>query len=263
MPEIMSCVRPSRNSGVTGAELANFRKNRLRLTQEQMANRLGLTRQTYKNYEYLDLIPDSVVKSLAPLGFYVSVESQSPQPGFSPPAPFADGLSHPKVGRRLFPVLGVAGAAEFPMDSPERDAEDWEEFADALHTDQAERFFVRVMGDSMEDTWEPGDLALVHPNEGFRGSGFYVCVANPDGALLKVLMGKNGRWALVPENSDYDIVPVEDHAWRMVGYVVGLKRVYGPRVYTEHGNHTGLRPRKKVLAEIVSRFDAWLAANSE
>jgi SOS-response transcriptional repressor LexA len=232
-----------------------------------LASRLGVNRQSMVNWLEGINAPREDEVWIRLRGELAALQEQSTgftlQPGFPPPAPYADGLSHPKVGRRLFPVLGPVGAAEFPAAPGDPDTEHFEEFSDALYTDRVDRFFVEIKGDSMEDTWEHGDLALVHPDPGWRSSGVYVCVQTREGALLKLLMGKGGQWALVPENPDYPIIPIDDPEMTMLGYVVGLKRGYGARDYMEIGKHLGLRPRKRVLAEVTARFEEWLAKLGE
>jgi phage repressor protein C with HTH and peptisase S24 domain len=179
------------------------------------------------------------------------------QPGADPPGPYRDNTPHPKVGRRAFPIRGIAGAAEFPSIEVDSDPEDYEEFSDELYSASVDRFFVRVRGDSMEPTWEHGDLALIHPDPTCSINGIYVAVTHADGALLKVLFVRAGEYYLVPENPNYQPVKLEK-GWHMVGYVVGQKRIMGHRKYLEMGDTDGIRPRK-TIKELSDRLDEWLS----
>lgn len=179
------------------------------------------------------------------------------QPGADPPGPYRDNTPHPKVGRRAFPIRGIAGAAEFPTIEVDSDPEDYEEFSDELYSASVDRFFVRVRGDSMEPTWEHGDLALIHPDPTCSINGIYVAVTHSDGALLKVLFVRAGEYYLVPENPNYQPVKLEK-GWHMVGYVVGQKRIMGHRKYLEMGDTDGIRPRK-TIKELSDRLDEWLS----
>ena len=239
----------------------------MRLTQAEMASLLNVKggRGGYANWEYGNSNPPEDVMSRAEdlLRRALIVREgtgEKPGPGFAPPAPHADGQSHPGVGRRLFPVLGIAGAAEFPSaDTSQIDYEDWESFSDAMYHPAKERFFIRVLGHSMEDTWEDGDFALIESNPGFRVPNFYVAARHESGDLIKILLYVEGKYYLVPENDQapYEPFEVDTSAWRMSGPVIGQKRIRN-RGYHEIGRPEGLAPNRKVLASARERLTDWI-----
>ena len=259
----------------------------LRLTQESGAEIMGISRGSIASYSSRDnanpsidkvqrLVQYSIEKGKpipeewfydgentpVPVGSSTLTESPdygstSPAPGFDPPGPYADRQSYPKVGRRLFPLLGHIGAAEFPVDPG--DAEDFVEFSDDLYSESPQRYAVRVSGDSMEPTWKANDFALVHPDRSFRTTSMYVAVQFECQPLIKILLrGTNGQMYLVPENPQYEPIPIDQEGWEMIGPVVGFRREFGSRRYKEWGENYGLIPDDDVLRTAKSRLKDWL-----
>lgn len=232
---------------------------RPKVTQATLASETGITRAKIAAWEANRFEPRAEdLKRVArylkvPVQWFYSEDMNLPvqtaqtllAPGFTPPAPYADRESHPKVGRRLFPLVGSAGAAQFPIESEGATEEDFVEFADALWTDSARRFAIRVRGDSMEPELRHGDFVLVHPDPAFRLSGFFVVVQHNYEYLVKVLVrDENRQLVLAPLNKDYDPIPIDEDGWEMVGWVCGRKRERGSGAYLEEGDNAGLRPEK-------------------
>lgn len=219
------------------------------------ARRLGITPQRLGNWENGISQPKyDMLKMISelygvPIGYFFGIPEESPQPGFPPPVPYRDGKSHPKVGRRMFPVLGQAGASEFPIHPG--DAEDYVEFSDDLHSSSVERFAVRVKGPSMK-FFKTDDFALLHPDEAFKEVGKYVVARSPETEFVVKLLGRQGsQFMLCPETEGFNPIPIDDPAWRIVGKVVGHKRekrfltrtgALLVRSYFEFGDNDGLSP---------------------
>lgn len=160
-------------------------------------------------------------------------------PGFDPPG--IAGLPAEKVGRRMFPLVGIAGAAAFPVPSELEDPEDFVEFSDELYVRGLEQFAVRVWGDSMERRFFHGDFVLVTADANFRAPGRCVVVRDPEGRyLVKGLFRDGEGWKLRPANAAYPECRMDDPGWSMIGYVTGWRRERGRGSYLEEGDRAGL-----------------------
>lgn len=226
-----------------------------KLSQHELASLIGVSRSAYAQYEAGNNHPPiQVVKRLASLWdlpldwFFDGVDSPipmsaygSPAPGFSPPGP-GGGYAHEKVGRRLFPLMGRAGAAAFPIESESSEEEDYVEFSDDLFLRNSSQFAISVWGDSMEPRFSHGDFILVTLDPDFRAAGRCVVVRDPDGRYLVKGLGRSGEeWILVPSNETYEKIAIGTPGWEMVGYATGWRRDRGKGSYIEEGDRSGLR----------------------
>lgn len=164
----------------------------------------------------------------------------SPAPGSDPPSPgLTPGIgAQLGVGRRKFPILGCVGASSHPVESPEADPDDYVEFSDDLY--RSDRFGLRVIGDSNFPYIRHKDEILVQPAK-VVASGLFVVFRSPEFEYLVKLKGYDaGRVAYQPLNPSYEeIIPAD--GWELVGYVVGLRRLFGRKSYLEFGDDDGLR----------------------
>lgn len=161
--------------------------------------------------------------------------NESNQPGSAPPAPYTDGVMHPRVGRRLFPILGTVGAAQFPLSPGE--PEEFEEFSDDLYDQAHRRYVIRVVGRSMEKRIFHGDRVLVHPVPN-KTVGLIVVAKSEDFEyLIKGLFKKDGEYVLRSANPDFEDIPLD--GLELVGVVVGRKH-YSGGGYEEEGHNFGL-----------------------
>lgn len=231
-----------------------------RLTQTDLAKAIGMkvTRHQVANYEANRTeVPERVVRKLANM-WDLAIDwfwddgdalpnshntlAGNPAPGSTPPAPYDPPVAAPGVGRRLFPVLGEAGAAEFPLASegaPVEQATEFVEFSDDLY--RPERFAIRVKGDSMLPRIKHGTYALVQPDPEPHVGLLAVARNDRYQYVVKVLRNHDSNLVLFPLNPDYD--PIEPgEGWCLVGYVVGLKEERGRRKYLEEGDNDGISP---------------------
>ncbi|AIE86971.1 hypothetical protein OP10G_3603 [Fimbriimonas ginsengisoli Gsoil 348] len=142
------------------------------------------------------------------------------------------------MGRRLFKVLGTAGASSFPIETSDEWG-DYVEFSDDLY--HPDRFAIRVRGESMEGRIPHNAYVLVHPDPKPPAGLLTVARNESHEYVIKILKQRRGDWVLIPINPDYDeIKPGE--GWKIVGYVVGIREERGRRKYREEGDNDGLRP---------------------
>lgn len=161
-------------------------------------------------------------------------------PGFDPPNPLGSGKAPvPGAGRRLFPLVGSVGAAEYPIESVEFPAEEFIEFSEDLF--RSDQFVIRIEGDSMYPRFEHGDYILVQPDP-HPAPGLIVVIRTAENKFAtKVLREKEGQLVLAPINKDYAEIKLEK-GMMMVGYAVGHRRERGRGRYLEEGDRGGLRP---------------------
>ncbi len=219
---------------------------------------IGITRDQLANYETNRSLPSPEVTrrlariwSLPPEWFWDSMGVEPsprdsvafgvPPPGSDPPAG-SEILAYaaPGVGRRLFPLVGHAGAAAFGLSSEGVGiAEDWVEFSDDLY--RPDRFAVTVKGDSMEPRIRHGTYALIEPDPNPPEGVFVAARSGEHEYVVKTLRVVESRRELHPEKSGYPVL-VPGEGWVMIGYVVGLRLEKGKRKYIEEGDNDGIRP---------------------
>jgi len=234
-----------------------------KMTQAKLADILGIDRTILAKYETKrsDKVPPHLLMEVAravgirPEYFTDPVDEPplryrlpdgglgigiSPYGG-DPPAPGGLRSAVAGVGRRVFPVLGSAGASAVPLSSSET-ADDWVEFSDDLFDRHREQFAIRVWGDSAETDMRHGDFVLVAKDPAFRLNGFYVVAKSPENEfVVKVCTVKGDKVELTSVNPKTPAVVIGD-GWEMVGYAMGWRRDKGLGVYLEAGDKTGLKP---------------------
>jgi SOS-response transcriptional repressor LexA len=253
----MSCV------ATAGEKIKHLRETRKpKLTQKKLGEMIGISRNVVANIEGNRTDPEErVLRKLAkmwgiqdPMWFWDGGPVEpSPRdvgspglsaPGSPPPPPSAQkpAMAQAGVGRRLFPVVGEAGMAEFPLASDGSGYYDQEhvvEFSDDLF--RAERFGIKVKGDSNHPRIKHGTFALIHPDPN-PPTGVFVAARNDRHEYcVKVLRVVGGQTELHPYNPEYPVIKPGD-GWVMIGYVVGLREERGPRKYIEEGDNDGIRP---------------------
>jgi SOS-response transcriptional repressor LexA len=235
-----------------GEKIRHLRSSRRpRMSQSVLAMQLGVTRSQLANYETDRTLPtDAVVRKLSRIWavpenwFWDGGALDPPDPGIgtspttaTPGVGFTRGVV-PGAGRRLFPVVGTAGAAAFPVESRDG-ADDYVEFSDDLY--RPDRFVIQVVGDSMSPRLKHGDFVLVHPDPNPPYGLLTVARSSEYEYCVKVRRRASGRDVLEPLNPDYEAIDIE-HGWQIVGYAVGIREERGRRKYREEGDDDGLRP---------------------
>ena len=86
-------------------------------------------------------------------------------------------------------------------------------------------FALRVQGDSMVNAGIfEGDLVIVSPNDKGMNGDIIVAMLD-DEVTVKSLELKNGKIRLIPENDDYQPIPVEKNSnYSVIGKVKGVVR---------------------------------------
>ena len=174
------------------------RRMKLKMTQQEVADQLGVTRQTYSNYENGTREPDRH----SPAG-------EAPNPLlavlFSP--------HHSLTGKRTVKGgLGLQAQQEY----------EGYEVADVASPD--EYFFLRVTGDSMAPQIQEGDLALVHSQQTLQSGQIGVILLDDDEATVKRFYKDNGIYRLQPENLTMHPIYVDEVT--ILGKVIGVMRFY-------------------------------------
>jgi repressor LexA len=184
--------------------LANLKDMRLSLhmTQQQVANKLGLTRQAYSNYESGLREPEyATLCALADL--------------FQCPVGRLMGrVSEYENGARI-PILGTVKGGFNRMAQEELEGY---EVADVANPD--EYFFLRVTGDSMAPQIQEGDLALVHSQESLLSGEVGVVLLEDDEATIKRVVFSDKSVILQPFNNAYTPVVLRGGECRILGRVV-------------------------------------------
>lgn len=163
------------------------------LSQEQVAEFLGVHRTTYNRYEKGTRDPDLETISKLAVLFEVTTDFLL---GSNAKSLYSD-----RFGK--IPLLGTV-----PAGTPIEAIENVEEYIDMYprFVKHGELFALRVQGDSMEPDLRTGDIAIVE-KQGFVDSGTIavVRVNGEDVTIKKVKLVQNGLM-LIPTNPAYDPV---------------------------------------------------------
>lgn len=211
------------NSRPTADELKAIRK-RLHLTQEELAVRLGISRNRWSRYEYgHSRIPLDLAEKLAALH---SEEQTTPSDMTHASLLFGFMSQVPVVGR------ASAGVGETNVDS------DLEPVWVPQSLARLGGIGFRIDGDSMMPALQPGDVAVFRASSTPR-RGFTFLVRNPSHEFrCKNLEWRNNEWTLVSLNQSY---PDEGlGASQVLGILVGWYRSVGTYEKLEADPH-GLR----------------------
>lgn len=184
--------------------LQRLRKSR-GYSQQQIADELGISRQTYSNYELGKREANyETLRRLADY-FRVSVDTllgTTPEPELP-----SNAISVAQVP--LIPVYGRIAAG-----APILAAEEiiGYEPAEGIKNPE-EYFYLAVRGDSMINAGIPnGSLVLLHKQDFAENGQIVACLVNGDSATLKRYKRIDKTVFLMPENSNYEpiIISVDD-----------------------------------------------------
>lgn len=184
--------------------MARLRKS-LRLTQAEMADRLGVTRDKYKNWEYNTRPPQEVMRKA------MAVKETSAPYRVSPPM---------TLPMSSVPVVGMASAGPGASDHHE-----YEIWAPSHMVTQFSTAW-EAEGDSMMPWIQPGDVVIVQEHRTERINTPFL-VRREDGSVsVKILRYRNGAWMLQSLNPKYEEEPA---SVELIGFVTGIYRVQGSR----------------------------------
>ena len=184
------------------------------LTQKDMADFLGISRQAYANYETGNREPDlTTLKRIAEY-FNVSVDF------------IVDNETEPtqNKGTRI-PVYGNV-AAGIPIEAI-TDIEDYEEIPEELS--RTGKFAaLKIKGDSMEPKISDGDVVIVKLQESVDNGEIAIVMVNGDDATCKKIKMTPEGVMLISTNPDYEPMfysnrEIEEKPVRIWGKVVELR----------------------------------------
>lgn len=173
------------------------------MTQQQVADRLGITRQALSNYEKGLREPEY------DLLFRMAEILRCP---VSRLLGFAD--AYERAVARI-PILGTVKGGFNRMAEQE-----FEGYEPADVASPEEYFFLRVTGDSMAPQIQSGDLALVHSQERLESGEVGVVLLADDEATIKRVVFSGRNVILQPFNNDYTPVVLRGDECRILGKVI-------------------------------------------
>lgn len=207
-----------------GEKLRDFRRLVLRVTQDEMAEKLGLKRSTYTAYEQERAnIPFAVFEQLRKLGFGSIPEVTAP--------------SYPSPKPMTLIPMGPAVPCSDWSDPLDTDYDEWIEVD--LFMSGKGRFACEIVGDSMYDLLWPGDVAIWQESRNPK-LGTIVIAKNRDRQATAAQLRHDGeKFYLHKLNPRYPAVE-SDH-WECLGYLVGIVRTQGTKRVTVY-DPEGIRP---------------------
>lgn len=191
--------------------LLSLRKSK-GLTQKDIADHLGISRQAYANYESGNREPD--IHTLKALSEYFQIS--------------IDGLLDNDTSRKKgikIPVYGSV-AAGIPVEAI-TDIEDYEEITEEMAS-LGEYAALKIKGDSMEPRMTAGDVVIVRIQETIENGEIAIVMINGDEATCKKVMKTNDGIMLISTNPKYEPMfysnkQIEELPLRIWGKVVELR----------------------------------------
>lgn len=182
------------------------------LTQKDVAEELGISRQAYANYESGNREPD--ISTLRHLSEYFGVSIDV----------LLDNPTAAKRGVKI-PVFGNV-AAGIPIDAI-TDIEDYEEITEELAA-SGEYVALKIKGDSMEPKMSEGDVVIVKVQPTIESGEIAIVLINGDNATCKKVKKTEEGIMLISLNSAYEPMfysnkQIEDLPIRIFGKVVELR----------------------------------------
>lgn len=198
-------------------------KNRLKilreskkLTQQELADKLNLSRVRYNNYETGKRNPDYEVLQLIANFYDVSIDYL-----------LGKTESTPKKGIKI-PVLGKV-AAGIPIEAIENyDSDEWEEIPINL-AKCGEYFALKIKGESMEPKFSNGDVVIVKKQDDIESGEIGVVIVNGCDATVKKIVKQSNGIMLVASNNEvyppkfFDRESIENLPVKIIGKVVELR----------------------------------------
>jgi len=192
-------------------------RKRERMTQAEIALKLGVDRSTYAKYENGQSEPNfETIQKLASL-YNVSVDFLIGGPA-----------AQASKGGVSIPVLGDV-AAGIPIEAV-TDIVDYEEIDSAMAA-TGEFFGLRIKGSSMEPRMREGDVVIVRKQDVAETGDTVVVLVNGDAATVKKIKKGPDGMQLIPTNPAYDPIyytaaDIASLPVRIIGRVVELRAKY-------------------------------------
>lgn len=184
------------------------------LTQKDVADHLGISRQAYANYEAQNREPDINTLKLLSEFFGVTIDYI-----------LGNENSRSKTKGIKIPVYGTV-AAGIPMEAI-TDIEDYEEISEDLAR-TGEFAALKIKGDSMEPRMMEGDVVIVRIQNTIENGEIAVVMVNGDAATCKKIKKTPEGVMLVPLNPSHEPMfysnkDIEQLPVRIFGKVVELR----------------------------------------
>lgn len=201
--------------------LIELRKEQ-KLTQSNMAEVLGISRQAYSNYEAGKRQPDNEILLKLAEYFNVSVDYLLGRSGKNENASMSA-----RKGVRI-PVLGYVPAG-IPIEAIE-DILDYEEITPEMARN-GEHFALKIKGDSMIPDIKDGDIVIVRVQPDVESGETAIVKVNGDEATCKRVVKQKAGISIVANNPQYEPVfftnkEIEELPVTVVGKVVELRRAF-------------------------------------
>lgn len=193
------------------AENLKILREKKQITQQQLADKLKISRSTIGMYENGSREPDFETLELIADFFNINMDRLI-------------GNLNPNI-KRMIPVLGLVRAG-IPMDAVEYII-DYEEISEDMAR-QGEFFGLQIKGDSMEPRIKDGDVVIVRKQPDIESGETAIVLVNGDEATIKKVQKFNGGINLIPSNPAYDVMTftneqIEKLPVRILGKVVELR----------------------------------------
>jgi DNA-binding XRE family transcriptional regulator len=200
--------------------LKRFRTDILRLKQREIAAKIGVSLQTYANWESRG-IPPKVLPDLKKLGFGLEAKE----------IPHALQLYVPMA------FIGLVSANDKTMWCEPEDT-DSIEFVPPEMGESKGRFAAKIESDCMFPLLEPGDIVVFQQDRTPKLNRVVIWKTFDGRITVKHLKHNGAAFLLHPLNPSY-----EDHIaeGECVGYLVGIVRTDGRRRQTDY-DPDGIRP---------------------
>lgn len=195
-------------------------RKRENLTQQQLADRLGLSRSTIGMYEKGEREPDFETSELIADFFNVRLDFLLDRKKNS----FVSALNE-KKNKYHVPVLGRVTAG-IPIDAIEYIV-DYEEISEDMAR-KGEYFGLQIKGDSMEPKFSEGDVVIVRKQSTIQSGEIAIVLINGGEATIKKVVLFDGGINLVPSNQAYEVKTftneqIEKLPVQILGKVVELR----------------------------------------
>ena len=184
------------------------------LTQQQVADYLGIAQQSYRRYETVDtktISPDTLLKLAKYFGITVNyllgIDKNEAEKGFK------------------IPVLGTIPAG-IPIEAIQ-EVIDYEEIPVEMAS-KGDFFGLKVKGDSMSPRIMSGDVVIVRKQDDADNGDVCVVMVNGFDATLKQIKKDTNGITLIPFNNTYkpmfyDNKSIQELPVRIIGVVVELR----------------------------------------
>lgn len=209
-----------------------MRRAQCGLTQQEIADRLGIDRTTYTKYESGKSEPNfEMLQKISSILKIPKAELLEEWTEDCQMTILHDGTDKsssniiPYSSTGSVPILG-----RIPAGIPLEAVEEIEGYEPVTVSDPENYFYLRVEGDSMAGAGiQTGDLVLIRMQPTADNGQIVACKINGDEATLKRFRQQGDTVILMPENPKYDplVVPASDFATghaKIIGVAIEIKR---------------------------------------